>query len=205
MAVLALFVGAGTGGALAGPSLTGGGGVAAAKKKKRKKGRKHADRAQDIALIRQQASKLRGPRGPRGTPGGPPGPPGPVGPSNAIEVTNASSTATPDGVDKTVATLASLPAGSYAISAKANVTRNGGGATQGSCTLAAEGDNDTGLATLNQTLAVGSTIAVQLTHTFAATGSATLSCSGIGGSTIATKIRLVAIKVGTASSTAVTG
>jgi hypothetical protein len=66
VALIALFVAMG-GSGYAATQLPGKASDSAAKRKK--KPRKHADRAQDIALIRQQAAKLRGPRGFRGLPG----------------------------------------------------------------------------------------------------------------------------------------
>ena len=82
-----------------------------------------------------------------------------------------------------VATLANLPPGAYAISAKANITRVGGAGAPGlgSCTLAAEADTDTANTTLQNALLVGSGVSALLTHTFAGTGTVTLSCTAIGG------------------------
>jgi hypothetical protein len=80
VALIALFVAMG-GSGYAATQLPGRASDSAAKRKK--KPRRHADRAQDIALIRQQAARLRGPRGLPGSPGGPRGAKGAKGPKGA--------------------------------------------------------------------------------------------------------------------------
>ena len=153
----------------------------------------------------------RGPRGPVGARGpiGPIGPAGPVGPSNVFEaVNNGPTTSTADGTEKTVATLANLPAGAYAITAKANITRLAGGLPGvGGCTLTAETDSDGGNTTLQNGLSIGSTVSTQLTHTFAGTGTVSLSCTANGGTSqwLASQNRIMAVKVATATRTIVTG
>jgi hypothetical protein len=96
-----------------------------------------------------------------------------------------------------------LPAGTYTITGKANITRQGAGTTIGSCTLAAGTDTDTANALLSQTLPIGSTVVTRVSHTFTATGSATLTCTGIGGSWVADKAKVIAIKVGALTRTTV--
>jgi len=153
----------------------------------------------------------RGPAGPAGPAGaaGAAGAQGPIGPSNAFAaVNNGPTTSTADSVDVTVATLANLPAGAYAISAKATITRLAGGSPGiGSCTLTAEADSDTANTTLQNTLLIGSSVSAVLTHTFAGTGAATLSCTAIGGTSnwLASQIKIVAVKVGTETRTTVSG
>jgi hypothetical protein len=72
----------------------------------------HADAAQDTALIKKQASKLRGPQGPTGPQGltGPPGPTGPAGsalgfarvaPNGTLDTTHSSSNITASMVTRT--------------------------------------------------------------------------------------------------------
>ena len=133
------------------------------------------------------------------------GPPGPAGPFAVFEADrDGGSGGAADGVEQQIATL-NLPAGTYTITGKARITRQGAGATIGSCTLAAGTDTDTANALLSQTLTVGSTVVAQVSHTFPAAGAATLTCTAIGGSWVADKAKVIAIKAGTLTRTAVTG
>lgn len=156
----------------------------------------------------------RGPRGKQGRPG-PRGPAGargltgPIGPSNVFAaINNGPTTSTADGVERTVATLANLPAGAYAISAKANITRLAGGNPGiGGCTLTAEGDSDGANTTLQNGLIIGSTVTALLTHTFAGAGTVTLSCTANGGTSqwLASQNKIIAVKVARETRTTVTG
>lgn len=178
-----------------------------------------ADVAQRRGRRRRARRGQRGPRGFRGAPGltgspgapgargapgatGPAGPIGPAGPSNAFSVTVGAG-GTPiasgdNGAESIVATLPSLPAGAYVIWAKAGVARNAAAANvQGTCTLAAGGQTDTALQVLTTGPQVfASTLNNLLTTTLAAPGSATLTCGAIGGSWVATTAKIVAIRVG---------
>ena len=87
----------------------------------------------------QGATGPQGPTGPQGATG-PQGPTGPRGPSSATEVYRDADVTLALNTDVTVATLASLPAGSYVIFAKTTVmqtaTSGGRGADQYTrCTL----------------------------------------------------------------------
>jgi len=152
-----------------------------------------------------------GPRGPAGARGltGPIGPIGPIGPSNVFAaINNGPTTSAADGVERTVATLANLPAGAYAIFAKANITRLAGGIPGvGGCTLTAEGDSDGANTTLQNGLSIGSTVSTELTHTFAAAGTVSLSCTANGGTSqwLASQNKIIALKVGSETRTIVTG
>lgn len=145
------------------------------------------------------------PPAPRGTPGAP-GNPGATGPSNAFSVSNAGPTpTTADGVDVTVATLSGLPAGAYAISAKAVIRRLTGTPGTGGCNIAAESDLDFSSAVLPPATP-GSVVTDELTHTFSGPGTVTLSCTATGGTTwYARNVQILAIKVDSETHTAVTG
>lgn len=176
-----------------------------------------ADVAQKRGKRRRKTRARRGPKGPRGPRGlrgapgasgapgapgatGPAGPAGPAGPSNAYSVTTTGPVASgDDGAASIVATLTNLPAGSYVIWGKAGVARDGGAPAnlQGTCTLSAAGDTDTGLAVVTLgPAAFASTITTMLATTLAAPASATLTCGGIGGPWVATSAKIVAIRVG---------
>ena len=80
-----------------------------------------------------------GPPGPQGVPGsvgamGPAGPPGPAGNSDAFQVTKAFA-AVPNGNESTIADLNALPAGSYLVSAKADIDSNGSNDANYDCEL----------------------------------------------------------------------
>lgn len=139
---------------------------------------------------------------------GPSGARGPSGPSNAFEARrDGGSGGAADGTTQTVATLSNLPAGSYVITAKSNVTKQGGGATTsvvGGCTLTAGGDSDTA----NQVLpgiGIGATMNTQVVHTFPSTGSASLACTATGAGWVASLTKIAAVKVASAKTTAVDG
>ncbi|HVS29014.1 MAG TPA: hypothetical protein VHE14_05650 [Solirubrobacteraceae bacterium] len=69
----------------------------------------------------------------------------------------------------------------------------------------AEGDSDGSNAVLQNNLLLGSTVATQVTHTFAATGSVNLTCTANGGTAqwTATQGKVIATLVGSASTVAV--
>jgi hypothetical protein len=144
-----------------------------------------SDDPQDSRLIQKKAALLRGPTGPMGAQGGQ-GVQGPIGPSNAVEVTRTTGLNLTGTADTTVATLSGLTAGAYAIVAHTMVTwpaSNPAGATDVTCKLNAEGDNNQSYAYLGSGNNGGDTfdaaLPMELSHTFAATGTATVSCSKI--------------------------
>lgn len=132
-----------------------------------------------------------GPQGPAGSqgPGGPQGPQGPKGDTGAtgagpgFSVSNGSFVTVPaSSTDFPVQTL-NLAAGSYLITATGGVNSNMGSASNGSditCKLTAGSDSYlVDNLFLNANLSPGETqwATWQLSHTFAAPGSAVLSCS----------------------------
>jgi hypothetical protein len=147
-----------------------------------------------------------GPRGLTGATGvqgmiGPQGMPGPIGPSHAYSATTLSVALA--ATDTTVETL-NLPAGSYDIRADLLMHGEKAGTYQagGFCTLTAGSDSDTseidGGATGGQDVAIPMSLTVL--HTFAAPGSAVLTCNGVtspaGGFVYAQYDVVSAIEVG---------
>lgn len=144
--------------------------------------------------IRSATKKAkRGPRGKRGAPGakgatgapgtpGTPGTPGAVGPSTVyaahhdaeIDIKTASA-----GSPLTVATLSGLPAGSYAIQAKLNASSETASEDFTKCTLVAEDSSDYAddyLGDKNFGNSFRAVFALQVVHTFASGGSASIQC-----------------------------
>jgi len=150
--------------------------------------------------------------GPAGTPGatgpagaaGAAGATGPQGPSTAYAAyhdavldINTNLFANP----ATVLTLDNLPAGSYAIQAKLVADSESSSEDYTSCTLAAGGDSDQS----DDYLGTGATgdsfravFALQLVHTFAATGAATINCyhSNSGDLSFVKDVKITAIQLG---------
>jgi len=151
-----------------------------------------------------------GPAGPAGAAGaaGAKGDKGDIGPSTAYaafhdDVIDISSNLV--GSPATVATLSSLPAGSYTIQAKLVADSESASEDYTRCTLSAEGDNDYA----DDYLGTGATgdsfravYAMQLVHTFSATGSATVDCyhSNSGDSSFVKEIKITAIRLGSIAS-----
>jgi hypothetical protein len=107
----------------------------------------------------------------------------------------------------TVATLANLPAGTYALSAKTDVFQWSGSPNIVTCTLTAGGDFDktqVSFATLSET-----TLPMQVVHTFVAPGSATVACVVASGSSTpqasAQNTKIVAISLAGATTGSVSG
>jgi hypothetical protein len=161
--------------------------------------------------LRTLLSGRRGPSGPLGPPGVE-GPKGDVGPSSAFAFFGPGPGMGPDisavgdpGV--TVATLSNLPAGAYAISAKATLGLPTMNTFLAVCILRAEGDTDLSSTTLGTTGTASSQAAVSLllTHTFAGPGTTSLACSKAPGSPAGTfralDIKLIAIKLGSETHT----
>lgn len=165
--------------------------------------------------IRSATKKAkRGPRGKRGAPGakgatgapgtpGTPGTPGAVGPSTVyaahhdaeIDIKTASA-----GSPLTVATLSGLPAGSYAIQAKLNASSETASEDFTKCTLVAEDSSDYAddyLGDKNFGNSFRAVFALQVVHTFASGGSASIQCyHSIASTAFVREIKITAIKVG---------
>jgi hypothetical protein len=110
-------------------------------------------------------------------------------------------------VGVTVATLANLPAGTYALSAKTDVFQWSGSPNIVTCTLTAGGDFDktqVSFATLSET-----TLPMQVVHTFGTPGSATVACVVASGAATpqasAQNTKIVAISLAGATTGPVSG
>ncbi|MGZ4304960.1 MAG: hypothetical protein ACXVSL_08825, partial [Solirubrobacteraceae bacterium] len=152
-----------------------------------------------------------GPAGPAG-PQGPQGAQGPIGPSNAYEVYRDSGPANIPSTPTTVATLSNLPAGAYAITAKAELdiaATDGLPAPRILCQVNAAGDFDDAVAQGEEAggLAMSATLPVEVTHTFSGTGTVTLSCNKNGSphQVDVNWAKIIAIRLGSEQHTAVTG
>jgi hypothetical protein len=165
--------------------------------------KKHAVTPSKLSKAAEQSlagpTGARGPSGPQGIQGIP-GLKGDPGPSNAysvyheggIEVTSFSES------PATYLTLKNLPAGSYLMLA----TLQGENLSNHdflSCALTAEKDTNSQLVTVGNLAGYSeeATMAIQLTHTFSATGEAKLECGTEGTShTFIRLLQITAIKVG---------
>jgi hypothetical protein len=111
-------------------------------------------------------------------------------------------------VNTPVATLANLPAGNYAVVAKTEVHASAN--TDVLCTLTAGTDSDVTESFVGPT-GVGGAVFVdvlssELVHTFAAPGQVQLTCLHDLASTVTySNTKIIATKLGSASSAAVTG
>lgn len=151
----------------------------------------------------------QGPAGPQGS-AGPQGQAGPQGPegkagqppteqpgAEVYEVALSPSLGElPAGASRTL-TLAGIPAGAYAISAKALVAPVEEAKGSAECVLAAESDSDRSVASLGPASKPAVTLSDELTHTFAAGASAvTLTCDATGNEwALEEGTRIVAVKV----------
>jgi hypothetical protein len=114
----------------------------------------------------------------------------------------------PQNVNQTVATMASIPAGSYVFTAKTTlVSDTGSDAANVVCTLDAGGTTDTSeLRMVQLAVAARGSVQMQLVKTFAAPGTAVIRCdSDAAFSVLARHTSIVATKVDTVTRTAVTG
>jgi len=167
-----------------------------------------SNNSQQASISKKQKAK-RGPRGKRGKTGktgatGPAGAAGPAGPSTAYGVFHddtielgTHTSLTP----LTVATLGSLPAGSYAIQAKLVADSESATEDYTKCTLSAEGDSDYADDYLGHAVAGDSfraIFAMQLLHTFSGGGSVSIQCyhSNSGDLAFVKEIKITAIKLG---------
>jgi hypothetical protein len=126
--------------------------------------------------------------------GGPAGPAGPAGSGGTALSATASAAVNLGAAQTTVITL-SLPAGSYAIVAKAALHATLDSATPGvTCLLKAGSDSDT--ADIDLSSSSDDPVALVTTHAFAAAGSATLTCAADDDGAVASDARIVALRVG---------
>ena len=126
--------------------------------------------------------------------GGPAGPPGPAGDSASLSVANAAAAVNLAAAQTGVVAL-SLKPGSYAIVAKASLHATLDTSTPGvDCQLKAGTDGDQVDADLSSSS--DDPVALIATHTFAAAGTATLTCSADDDGVIASDARIVALRVG---------
>jgi hypothetical protein len=144
-------------------------------------------------------------------PPGPPGPPGDPGPSNVREAIRTSGpTAIPASSSlTTVATMSNIAPGSYVIYGKFTMLHSGADANT-RCELTAGDKTDA-----SRTRILGGSLethTTELVQTFASTGTATLGCAANAGSWAggttgpeSTSARIIAIKVGSASTEVVGG
>jgi hypothetical protein len=154
------------------------------------------------------------PAGPKGAPGAPgtpgtKGDAGAIGPSDAFAASRDTGpvVATP-GVSTAIATLANLPAGSYAVVAKIELHASAN--TDVLCTLTAGTNTDVSESFVGPSGASGAAfvdvLSFALVHTFAAAGQVQLTCTHDLASTVTySNTKIVATRVGSASGTAVTG
>lgn len=156
----------------------------------------------------QGKSGKRGVTGPQGVPGleGPAGPQGQEGPRGlegkaqsgvaAYEMALAPSLEElPAGASKTL-TLADVPPGAYAISARALIVPVEEAKGAAECVLAAGSDSDRSVAALGPESKPAVTLSDELTHTFGATSSVTFTCEVSGNEwTLGEGTRIVAVKV----------
>jgi hypothetical protein len=155
----------------------------------------------------------RGPQGLQGAGGaarqpGVKGDQGPVGPSNAFAAARASGPVGINTLDTPIATRANLPAGSYAVVAKTELAANAN--TDVLCTLIAGTDTDVADSFVGPSGVAGAAfvdvLTTELVHTFAATGQAQLVCRRDLASTVTvSNTKIIATKVGSVTSTNVTG
>jgi hypothetical protein len=101
-----------------------------------------------------------------------------------------------------VATLGGLEPGAYVLLAKVNQSANI--FTEGRCRIQAEGDvDDSNRGLRPQGTPEGHNL--QLVHSFAGTGTAVLACRGADGAWSASDAKLLAIRIGAARSSVVSG
>lgn len=113
-------------------------------------------------------------------------------------------------MNQTVATMSSIPAGSYMFTAKTTLVSDTGSAEAEAavtCTLDAGGTIDTSEYRLVQlTTPARGIVQMQLVKTFAAPGTAVLRCqSDASFSIVARHTTIIAVKVDTTTRTAVSG
>ena len=131
---------------------------------------------------------------------------GPAGTASGTEVYRDGDQNLPEDVNQTVATMSSIPAGSYVFTAKTTLVSSTG-AAEGlvACTLDAGGTTDTSEIRLVQPgTGARDSVQMQLVKTFAATGSAVVRCNS--EATISARhTTIIAIRVDTTTRTAVSG
>jgi hypothetical protein len=172
--------------------------------------RKHALTVNELSA--SALSSLKGAQGDPGATGakgdpGAKGDTGPRGPSDVFEAVQSNSSVSQTAGGTLAIELKNLPAGSYAIYAKASIgpLTNNPGRDTGQCTLSAGSDQDRGIDDWEAGEQSFKTIDTALTHSFAATGTVRLACTmstenflmGTGG---INDTRIVAVRVDSATS-----
>ena len=121
------------------------------------------------------ATGATGPTCPGGSPGTA-GAKGEPGPSDTYEVElSAPTSATAADATQTL-TLSNLPAGAYAIYGKASIAPEEENTSSSECTLVAGTDSDKSFVLLSTENTFIVAVNTELTHTFASTGTVTMSC-----------------------------
>lgn len=127
--------------------------------------------------------------------GGSAGPPGPAGDGSTSVLAATAPAAVTLGSAQTAVVALSLKAGAYAILAKASLHATLDTSTPGvTCLLKAGADGDQVDADLSDSS--DEPVALITTHTFAAAGSATLTCSADDDGVVTSDARIVALRVG---------
>ena len=156
----------------------------------------------------QGRSGKSGVTGPQGAPGlqGPVGPQGQEGPRGLEGKAQSGAAAyemalkpsleeLPAGASRTL-TLADIPPGAYAISAKALIAPVEEAKGAAECVLAAGSGSDRSIASLGPSSKPAVTLSDELTHTFGGTSTVTLTCEVSGNEwTLEEGTRIVAVKV----------
>jgi hypothetical protein len=123
------------------------------------------------------------------------------GPSDTYEVQLGKSTGEIAASTPKTLTLENLPAGSYAIQAKAIVWPREAKSSSNECTLAAGSDKDESWTPSSSAATWFVTVNNALTHTFTTTGNVTLTCTSLekwslmGADSGETNTRIVAVRV----------
>jgi hypothetical protein len=128
---------------------------------------------------------------------------GPAGPSDAYAGFKNGPVAAPSSLS-TIATLNIPQAGNYVIFAKLWMFDNVNTSVLTDCTLVAGSDSDESRTMLEGNSGVvvaGATVALQVTHVFAAAGGVALNCNGFGVNISINNIKITAIKVANLTNT----
>jgi hypothetical protein len=130
-----------------------------------------------------------------GGPRGPAGPAGPAGDGSGSLTAGTAAGAVNLAAAQTAVVALSLKAGSYAIVAKASLHATLDTSTPGvTCQLKAGSDGDQ--ADIDLSSSSDDPVALVTTHTFAAAGTANLTCAADDDGVVASDARIVALRVG---------
>ena len=172
---------------------------------------------QTVDLSRSARRALKGAKGPAGPIGatgaagaaGAKGDTGGIGPSNVFEAVRSDFVAIGSGADTGVATLSNLPAGDYLVIARLGMNTAGTTIARVVCTATLGSSSSQGIVQIgSDPNGVGQApVAIVFAGSLASTGSAHVGChseSLAGGAPFASDTHLEALKVGAATSQAVT-